>query len=213
MPKSKNRRKPAAKNSLQHSVSSEVHNDDGASEPVITRRGLFGALALLGGGGALYQAGSLSSLFGGGGDVEFLEYTHDSTDTRVVAQDFMDLVARESKDRFVLVDFHAEWCGPCRVMSPNLVPGAEASGEDVLVIKAVTEDRFRSPTNLIVARDVMEQEGYYPELQIYKDGGLVAYHSGLLSVAEVADFIEHSADGWREIAPELSNKNEGATFG
>lgn len=43
------------------------------------------------------------------------EHYHDAS-----AQQFEDLVAQAPKDRLVLVDFKAVWCGPCKFLTPLL---------------------------------------------------------------------------------------------
>ena len=211
MPKSRNNRKSNGKGPKPTAPQARDNEQAGG---LITRRRVLGAMfagGLAGGAAAIRSGGGLSSVFGGG-DAEFVEYAHESTNLPTVARDFSDYIALESQDRFVLVDFHAEWCPPCRALSPNLLPGAESSGEDILVVKANVMDRFQRDTNLGAISE-LKNTGYFPELHIYRDGQLIAEHSGYLEIAEVADFIQGAADNWRENAPQASLNNDAATYG
>jgi thioredoxin 1 len=62
----------------------------------------------------------------------------------------------------VLVDFWAEWCGPCKVIAPILEEIAEEQGEKISIVKLNVDD------NLDVTRryDVMS----IPTLLLFKDG-------------------------------------------
>ena len=67
----------------------------------------------------------------------------------------------------VLVDFWAEWCGPCRMMSPTL----EALARDFKVCK-VNVDKNQK---LAARYDISS----IPALKIFKNGQVVAEHLGV----------------------------------
>ncbi len=45
-------------------------------------------------------------------------------------------------DKTVIVDFYAEWCGPCKMMSPIIDEIAEELGDKVKVGKVNSDDNF-----------------------------------------------------------------------
>jgi thioredoxin 1 len=65
----------------------------------------------------------------------------------------------------VLVDFYADWCGPCRILGPQLESLSEKyTGEDVLFAKVNVD----ANPNLAAAYGVMS----IPTVAIFKDGEL-----------------------------------------
>ena len=61
---------------------------------------------------------------------------------KVTDSDFDQVV--EGADVPVVVDFHADWCGPCKMMAPTLDEFAHAQAGEVLVLKLDTDANQRT---------------------------------------------------------------------
>ena len=86
------------------------------------------------------------------------------------------------KNKIVLVDFSAEWCGPCQTLAPILKEVKEYFGDQLAVIK-IDVDK-----NQALARNFSVQG--VPTLILYKDGEQVWRQSGLLMKADLIKLIE-----------------------
>ena len=85
-------------------------------------------------------------------------------------------------DKPVLVDYWAEWCGPCKMIAPIL---DEVSGEydDKLQIAKLDVDANQSTSMKYGIRGV-------PTLMLFKDGDVVATHVGALTKSQLTTFID-----------------------
>merc|ERR1711976_713188 len=57
----------------------------------------------------------------------------------VESEDDFKKYVSDAKDRTVIVDFHADWCGPCRMLTP-ILKKAEADYDDLDIVKINVDD-------------------------------------------------------------------------
>tara|TARA_B100000953_G_C17841660_1_gene365286 strand:- start:156 stop:476 length:321 start_codon:yes stop_codon:yes gene_type:complete len=82
----------------------------------------------------------------------------------------------------VLVDYWAEWCGPCKMVGPLVEELAEEFTEKLKVGKLDVDKNKLSATRQNV-RSI-------PTLLIFKGGSVVAQQVGAISKSQLTDFIE-----------------------
>ena len=82
----------------------------------------------------------------------------------------------------VLVDYWAEWCGPCKMIAPILDEVASGYGDKLQVAKMNVDENREVPAKFGI-RGI-------PTLMLFKDGQLAATKVGALSKAQLTAFLE-----------------------
>ena len=99
--------------------------------------------------------------------------------TSVNNETFTSEVLEQTK--LVLVDFWAEWCGPCKQIAPTLEEIAEKYSENLSVCK-VDVDSNRELALQYNVRSI-------PSLMIFKNGEMVDSLIGAVSLEELEDLV------------------------
>ena len=81
----------------------------------------------------------------------------------------------------VLVDFYADWCGPCKMMSPILQEVKATLQEAVKIIK-INVDQHQDLASHFMVRGV-------PTMMLFKKGKMLWRQSGVLSTADLVKII------------------------
>ena len=103
-----------------------------------------------------------------------------NTIIKLTDSDFENQVIKSEKP--ILVDYWAEWCGPCKMITPILEEVSTEMSDKIIIGKLNVDENSQTPPKYGI-RGI-------PTLMIFKDGNAVGTHVGALSKSDLVQFIE-----------------------
>ncbi len=88
-------------------------------------------------------------------------------------------------DKPVLVDFFAEWCGPCKTMKPVLQELRQLMGDNIRILK-IDVDKNQQIANSLQISGV-------PTLVLYQKGKILWRQSGVVQSRQLQSIIQQKA--------------------
>ena len=86
----------------------------------------------------------------------------------------------------VLIDYWAEWCGPCKMIAPIIDELAEEYGDKIKIAKFNIDENPETPPKYGI-RGI-------PTLMLFKNGNVEATKVGAVSKSQLAAFIDSNLE-------------------
>lgn len=99
---------------------------------------------------------------------------------KISEENFEEEVMKSEKP--VILDFYADWCGPCKMMAPIIEGVAEELGEEVKVGKVNTDENL----DLAQKFNIMS----IPTIMIFKDGNVSKTFVGVTDKTEIINAVK-----------------------
>ncbi|MCA0154113.1 thioredoxin [Winogradskyella vincentii] len=84
----------------------------------------------------------------------------------------------------VLVDFYADWCGPCKMLAPILKEVKDELGDNIKIVK-IDVDKNQALASTYQVRGV-------PTMLLFKNGKQVWRQSGVLQKSDIVSVIKNT---------------------
>lgn len=104
-----------------------------------------------------------------------MKSSHNGTSVKASFKDVID------SNELVLIDFFAEWCGPCKILGPILKQVKDELGDSVKIIKIDVDKNQRLTATYKVLG--------VPTLLLFKQGKLVWRQSGVIQKQEIISLL------------------------
>jgi thioredoxin len=98
----------------------------------------------------------------------------------MTSEEFKKLI---TSDRKVLIDFYAEWCGPCKKMAPYLETMKTEMADSLIVV------RINADINQKIAKELSVDA--LPTLLLYKNGEIIWRNTGYITKENLTDSIKN----------------------